>query len=175
METIKQFKTSLILLGLFLIFAPAVCYADMYYGYSFIFVIFLSVPLFSIPITFIVICLIEAFVIRSRLKKSFKDAFSVSLLSNLITSIIGFIIAVIIFSIKKPSDNVGIYYVVRFFNMYVILLFFLGSFFVESIILKFFYRHDSLFKIIKVSLIMNILSYLFMVIILPILIISIFY
>ena len=142
---------SILLLGLFLFFIPQVSRADMSVG-------FLSHnPPLLIIIIFMGVWIIETLTIKERLKGSPQKALFTGLIVNLVTTLLGFLIAL---SIKSSiiEDILPYEYIIS------IPIFFLGSIIIETIILHFYYREDNWTRKVSTSFLMNIKSYLFLLI-----------
>lgn len=160
MKTTKQFKISLIILGLFLIFIPTFCHANTAIGGLLI----LSEPVFFLLI-FFGIWAIESLIIKNRLNGTVKKALAVSFLVNSLSTIIGFFFFYLI----------DFFYLNNLFDFSVgdiistipgIIFLFISTVIIEGILLYFFYPQNGIRKLFSATFLMNIASYAFLGIIL---------
>jgi len=114
-------------------------------------------PPLLIIIIFMGVWIIETLTIKERLKGSPQKALFTGLIVNLVTTLLGFLIAL---SIKSSiiEDILPYEYIIS------IPIFFLGSIIIETIILHFYYREDNWTRKVSTSFLMNIKSYLFLLI-----------
>lgn len=149
MNSSKQFITSLITLGLFLIFVPNPCRADMAVGaITFLFVF----PPTLFLLIFFVVWAVESLVIQRRLEENPKKTLKVSALINLLSTILGYL--------TFRFLNNGLFYTLfeSFFSFVIFL--FIGTFVVEGMILFLIYSNAGARKVLVTTFIMNFFSYL---------------
>jgi hypothetical protein len=150
MNSIKQFRTSLIVLGLFLVFVPILCHADMSIGY-----LIYNPPLLII-VAIMGVWIIEAMTIKNRLEGIPQKALFTALIVNLITILLGVLLS---FFVK----NITINYILPYQSLVLLCTFLFISIFVEAAVLRLYYKTESWSKIISTSVSMNIKSYLFLI------------
>jgi hypothetical protein len=150
MNNLKYFYLSIFLIGLFLII-PQICRANLVVGF-----LSYNIPLMII-VAFMGIWIIEALVIKNRLTGTPQKALFIALVVNIITVAFSFFIGILV---KTSLD--------RFSELFLLFLLFLLSFFasilIEGIILYHFYPQEKRIKVYGVSSLMNLQSYLFLVI-----------
>lgn len=156
MNYLKQLQTSLILFGLFLVFAPAICHADMAVGG--IAVIFIS-PLTFILFCFFIVWAVESLVIKDRLEENPKRALLASFVINLLSTILGYLALRFLGGFE--------FFLFESFPLLMISLF-IGTFIIEGVLLSLFYSKVGTGKILATDFIMNALSYILLSIILGI-------
>jgi len=140
MNPIKQFKTNLIVLGLFLIFMPTFCHADMAIG-------FFWFPPAIFLFAFFGVWAIESLVIKDRLEENPKRALLISLVINLFSTFLGYLML----RFEKGHSFLS-----------VIGISFIATMIIEGVILFAIYQKRGWKRIFSASLFMNFLSYLFL-------------
>ena len=136
-------------LGLFSLLIPEISKADMAMG------AFINYQPILIVVAFLGVWILEAPIIKDRLGGAPKRALFISLIANLFTSLLGFII------FATPLKNI-----LPERLIFLIPIFLLLSILFETAILRFYYRQESWTKIIDAGISMNLLSYLFLFILL---------
>ena len=152
-----------ITLGIILIFFPTLCLADLGIyptRYSIYWIIsdiyempasqvdksFIPIMLLGILAFLFIISLLEAYFLKILLFKSFRKALKLSLIVNLITTLLGVFIPIFGY-----DDSIS--FLLLFTGL------FLGSFLIESLFLKLLARNYSFKKIIIASFFANLASY----------------
>ena len=142
MNLIKQFRNSLIVFGLLLIFIPIFCYANMAVG----------AMAGSSPIVFL-LCIsfavwaVESLVIKNILYGTPGEALLASFLINLSSTILGYLAFIFLSSRLVKPGLAGL------------VSLFVGTVIVEGILLYFFYPKNRLEKILAATFLMNTFSY----------------
>jgi len=152
MNNLKPLCLSIFLIGLFLFSIPKTCNADT--GVS---LFLLNYPPFFIIIAFMGVWIIEALTIRDKLIGKSKKAFFIALLVNLITSLLGFLINYLDTKYSILSDINHPFIIFISASLFI-------SIVIETIILRFCYRQENWAKIISTGFLMNLKSYLFLLI-----------
>jgi len=151
MDNSKYLYSSIFLIGLFLLFIPQICSADIAVG-------FLSYnPPLLVIVIFMGVWIIEALTIKDKLVGTPQKALFTGLIINLFTALLGFLIAL---SVK----NSVIEDVLSYGFIPSILIFLFVSIIIETMILYFYYRQEKWPKIIATGFLMNAKSYLFLLI-----------
>lgn len=150
MNSIKKFINSLIVLGLFLIFIPTLCNADMSLG-------FFAFPPLIFLFVFFGVWAIESLVIKDRVEESPKRALLLSLAINVASTLLGAFLGYLVFQFKFDISFLAI-----------ILILFLGTVIVEGAMLFGIYDKEGWKKIFSTAFLMNFFSYLFLVVSVPI-------